>query len=239
MSKCDISLGSTPFETNIRLKTIFLILTLTVLTSCNFQPKMEGEISMEQVLDNIQTLRNAGFFEVYESMSDLEVYDTIYADRKRRYSEIFEKQYDPGMNLDAIQLAKCDRTKLLFIDLEADVAMDNNVYIEVINAFAILSNKKFEPTDIKEQWTSKTGPVEVSFKSNDSLIKFKPEYQNDWLHESVFKICQEELGRKNIRITDCLSDDGYGYGQAIAIMRLSEKEQKTLENKLNWKFAQD
>ncbi len=230
---------STPFETNIRLKTIFLILGLTILASCNLQPKKEGKISKEQVLENIQTLRNAGFFEVYESMSDLEVYDTIYADRKKRYSEIFEKQYDPGMDLDAIQLAEYDRTKLLFIDLEADVAMDNNIYVEVIKAFRILSNNKFEPTDIKEQWTSETGPIEVSFKSDGSLIKFEPEYQDDWLHESVFKICQEELERKSIRITDCLSDDGYGYGQAIAIMRLSEKEQKILENKLNWKFTQD
>jgi len=201
------------------------------------QTKKESKISKEQVLENIQTLRNAGFFEVYESMSDLEVYDTIYADRKKRYSEIFEKQYDPGMDLDAIKLAECDKTKLLFIDLEADVAMDNNVYIQVIKAFGILSNKKFDPTGIKEQWTSETGPIDVSFKSNDSLIKFKPEYQDDWLHESVFKVCLAELERNSIRITDCLSDDGYGYGQAIAIMRLTEKEQKILENKLSWKFT--
>ena len=197
------------------------------------------KISKEEVVDNIEILRSAGFFENYKKMTDLEVFDTIHSLRKKRYSEIFEKPYDPRMDLDAIQLAGYDRTKLLFIDLEADVAMDNNIYVEVIKAFGILSNNQFEPTEIEEKWKSETGPIEVSFKSDSSFIKFKPEYQDDWLHESVFKICQEELERKNIRIADCLSDDGYGYGQAIAIMRLTEKEQKVLEKKLNWKFTSE
>ena len=208
-------------------------------TSCNSKSKDELRITKETVLSNIGILRNAGFFEVYKSMSDMEVYDTIYSIRKKRYSEIFEKPYNPRMDLDAIQLAEYDKTKLLFLDLESDVGMDNDIYIEVIKAFRTLSNEKFQPIEIKEKWKSETGPIEVSFKYDGSEIRFEPKYQDDWLHESVFQLCERELKRKNIRITYCLSDDGYGYGQAIAIMRLTEEEQKILENKLNWKFTSE
>jgi hypothetical protein len=197
------------------------------------------KITQEQVLENIKILRTAGFFENYENLTDLEVYDKIYAVRKKEYSEIFERPYDPGMELDAISLAETDNKKLLFLDLEADVGKDNEVYIAVIKAFSQLSNNKFQPTEIKEEWESETGPIIVSFYSNGMQIVFEPNYENDWLHESVFKICEKELRKENIRISDCLSDDGYGYGQAIAIMRLTKEEQKILENRLKWKFTSE
>ncbi|QSS96626.1 hypothetical protein [Psychroflexus sp. ALD_RP9] len=89
---------------------------------------------------------------------------------------------------------------------------------------------------MKEVWESNGGPIKVSFVSDNQLTEFEPEYNNDWLYESVFNICQKKIADKNVRLVYCLDNDGYGYGQAIAIMRLTESEQKVLENELNWKF---
>lgn len=219
------------------MKNIFLILGIIILISCNPKSREEVKITKAQVVKNIAILREAGFFEKHNGLTDLEVYYEIYESRKQEYLEIFEKSYDPGMELTPINLALSDINKVLFIDLEADVGKGNDVYISVIKAFSKLSNGKFNPNEIRENWEKETGPIKVSFKSNDSLIVFEPEYNDDWIHESVFSICERELEKRDIRITDCLSDDGYGYGQAIAIMRLTKNEQNVLEKKLNWQFS--
>ncbi len=221
------------------MRIIVLILGLTIMISCNSQSNNHVKIKKKEVLENIGILKTAGFFENYNSLSVSQIYDTIYSLRKREYSEIFKRPYDPGMELDAINLAVSDSTKVLFLDLEADVGKDNEVYIYVIKAFSQLSNNYFKPTEIKEYWESETGPIKVSFKSKGLLIEFEPEYEDDWLHGSVFNICEKEMKKDGIRIVDCLSDDGNGYGQAIALMRLSKEEQKVLESKLNWKFTSE
>ena len=46
----------------------------------------------------------------------------------------------------------------------------------------------------------------------------------------------EKVADKKVRLVYCLGKDGYSYGQAIAIMRLTESEQEILENGLKWKF---
>ncbi len=197
------------------------------------------EITKEQVVKNIGILKEAGFFQNYDGLSDLKIYNKIYELRKEYYSEIFERPYEPNMKLDAIQIAQTDKTKCLFLDLEADVGKGNNVYEWVVKAYSDLSNGVFNPVDIQEKWESFEGPIEISFKVNDSLISFKPEYEDDWLHESVFKVCGKELEKRKIRTVDFLSDDGEGFGQVIAMMRLTMDEQNILENKLNWKFTSE
>lgn len=216
------------------MKLTILIVGLIIMTSCHSQLDDKTKTTKEKVIKNIKILRTAGFFEYYKDLTDLKVYDTIYAIRKEQYSEIFKEPYDPGMNLDATSLAKTDSTKFLFLDLEADVGKDNNVYIEVIKAFSQLSNYEFQPKEITEEWESETGPIKVSFLSNGEKIVFEPEYEYDWLHESVFQVCESELEKENIRIVDIS-----GSGQSIGVMRITKEEQKILEDKFNWKLIAD
>ena len=204
--------------------------------SCNFYMNKEREIPKEEVLKSIEALKKAGFFKNYNNLSAEKTFDTIYELRKKEYSEIFESDYDPKMNLEPIEIAEYDKSKLLFLDLETDVFNGNEVYKFVINRFSELSDGKFKPTELKEVWESNSGPIKVSFVSDNQLTEFEPEYNNDWLHESVFNICRKKIADKNVRLVYCLDNDGYGYGQAIAIMRLTEFEQKVLETELNWKF---
>jgi hypothetical protein len=196
----------------------------------------EREIPKEEVLKSIEVLKKAGFFKNYKNLSAEKIFDTIYELRRKEYSEIFESDYDPKMNLEPIEIAEYDKSKLLFLDLEADVFNGNEVYKFVINRFSELSDGKFKPTELKEVWESNDGPIKVSFVSDNQLTEFEPEYNNDWIHESVFNICRKKIAEKNVRLVYCLDNDGYGYGQVIAIMRLTESEQKVLETELNWKF---
>ena len=204
--------------------------------SCNFYPNNERIIPKEEVVKNIGLLKKAGFFNDCKKLSAEETYNSIYKLRKKEYKEIFESDYDPEMNLEPIMIAEYDKNKLLFLDLEADVFNGNNVYKFVINRFSELSDGKFNPIELTETWESNDGPIKVSFISDNELTEFEPEYNNDWLHESVFTICKKKLAEKEVPLVYCLGNDGFGYGQAIAIMRLTKSEQKILENGLNWKF---
>ena len=225
----------------MKLNKIFAILGVILFFSCNPIQKKEVTIKKAQVLDNIAILREAGFFEKYKELTDLEVYDEIYESRKKRiskYTTDLGNSTDPGMELYPIKLAQEDFTKALHIDAEADVMIGNERYVWTINAFSKLSNGKFKPKEIQENWQTEIGPIRVTFESEDSIIVFEPEYKDDWLHESVFLICEQELKKRNIRIVRCLSEGGdEGYGHNIVIMRLTEAEQNILEKKLHWKFS--
>ena len=220
---------------NLNTKILAFQLILVII-SCNYYPNGQRIIPKEEVVYNIGLLKKAGFFKQWKNLSSEVTYDSLYELRKQEYKEIFDSDYDPGMNLEPIEIAEYDETKLLFLDLEADVFNGNDVYKLVINRFSEISDGKFNPTELNEIWESNGGPIKVSFISDNEITEFEPEYNSDWLHESVFEICRKKVADKKVRLVYCLGKDGYGYGQAIAIMRLTESEQEILENELKWKF---
>lgn len=55
-------------------------------------------------------------------------------------------------------------------------------------------------------------------QTDGSLVPFNPKYEDDWLHESVFKICNNQLANRKIRMVDFLYDDTQKFGQVIAMM---------------------
>ena len=189
------------------------------------------------MIEDIGILRSAGFFGHYKDLSDDGVYEALIAKKKKRYEEIFQGDYEPDLNFSNFELAQMDGTKVLFLDLEADVLNGNEVYVDVIKAFSELSDHQFQPTEIREVWQSDEGPIEVSFRSRGSLVTFNPQYIDDWLDESVFKACEKELKDLGIRVVLCIGDSEGEFGQEIAIVRVTEAEQKILEEKLSWEFA--
>jgi len=71
------------------------------------------KITKSEVVKNIGILKEAGFFKKYGGITDSEIYEGIYEYRKKKYSEIFEKPYDPGMEIDIITLAQTDNSKVI------------------------------------------------------------------------------------------------------------------------------
>lgn len=220
----------------------YISLFFILFAACtNYKPKENStveKISKEKVIKNISILRESGFFEDFNKLNDSEVYDKLHSLRKIEYSKIFEEEYDPGMELDEFELCCLDSKKVLYLDLEADVCKENNVYIDVIEEYATLTKKIFNPKNITETWNSENGPIEVTFELDNKKIEFKPKYNDDWLDSIVFEICNKEIGKKNIRLVDCLGDSENGFGQDIAIMRLTKEEQKILEKNFKWKFRE-
>ncbi|MET0944827.1 MAG: hypothetical protein ABWY22_05435, partial [Flavobacterium sp.] len=133
------------------------ILVFLIFISCNDQRKntkmnVEKKISKEKVIENIAVLRKCGFYEEFQNLTDTEVYNKLHSKRIKEYSEIFEKPYDPGMNIDEFDLAYLDKQKMIYMDLESDVGAGNKVYKDVIKMFSLLSKGTFNPENIVEKW---------------------------------------------------------------------------------------
>ena len=189
--------------------------------------------------DNIDIIRQAGFFKEYEHLSNEELLDALYEIEKKRYSELFGYAYNPTRDENLYSILGLDN-KFIDIDLEADVCSGNEVYIWVLNAFAKASNGKFAPTDITEVWESEEGPITVSFTSNGKHIVFAPEYANDWLDQRVFEIIENEMkNADNEKFYICLGPENEWFGQNIIHIRLTHDEKQLLRNKLRWSFPDD
>ncbi|MFH7001030.1 hypothetical protein [Flavobacterium bizetiae] len=222
------------------MKKIVIILLLTFI-SCNNprkenNMKIEKKISKEKVVQDISILRKCGFFEKFHDLTNQEVFDKLHLKRIKKYSEIFGKPYDPGMNIDEFELACLDDHKTFYMDLEADVCQENKVYENVINSFSLLSKGKFNPENIDEKWQTNFGPIKVQFKLNKEIVTFEPKYSDDWLDPKIFEICINKIKTNNLRIVECLGDSKYGYGQCISFMRLTKNEQKILEKEYHYMF---
>lgn len=226
----------------MKLKKIFPILGLFILVSCIPKSKKginkfqeETRFSKSEVVENIGLLREVGFFEEYSELANSELYDIIKEDRRKRFSKYVNlakyPYLEPDMDLSIEELVKENYNRVFYTDLEADVIKGNKVYVRVIESISQLSNGKFTPREIQENWETESGPIEVSFKSDDSLIVFEPEYNDDWLDPSIFYVCRKEIEKRDVRIVECLFGDG------VTVMRLTEEEQSIIENELNWKFS--
>lgn len=214
------------------MKVLFVGIFIILISHCNLDTNRNSEdiIPKTEVLKNINILRQAGFFKEHENKTDTEVYDEIYKFRKELFSKYTGRIFDPGMNISLQGIAECDEKKMIVYDLEADVSKYNKVYVRVIEEFSKLSKETFNPHSINENWKSDKGPIEVSFISEDTLIKFNPDYNDDWLDDIVFDVCLNELIKRNIRVANL---DTYEF----AIMQLSEEEQRILETKFDWEFS--
>lgn len=76
----------------------------------------------------------------------------MYIIRIYEYFKIFEKKYDSGMELDEFDLVCFDKSKMVYLDLEFDVCVENNVYVDVIKMFLNLLNGFFNFRNIMEKW---------------------------------------------------------------------------------------
>lgn len=187
--------------------------------------------------ENLETLRQAGFFKNFESLTDAELLETLRKRRKEEYSEMFGYDYTPADFSDLTELLLQDDTKFLDIDLEADVLNGNNVYVSVLQDFAKASNGHFNPIEVKEVWSSDEGPIEVSFLSNGEKIVFEPEYLDDWIDGQVFDVINVEMKKVcNETFMFCSGPKDEWFGQNVIHIRLTENEKQLLKEKLNWNF---
>ena len=190
------------------------------------------------MIENLAILRQAGFFKDFKSLTDAALIDVLEKRREERYSTAFGYEYQPGHFSHLLQLLAEDNTKIIDIDLEADVLNGNDVYVSILETFAKASNGYFNPTNIKEIWNADEGPIKVTFLSNGHQITFEPEYMDDWIDGRIFNVINQEMKRvSNEVFFACSGPNDEWLGQNIIHIRLTDDEKQLLREKLGWNFS--
>ena len=216
---------------------IIILAGILISSSCPSFAQVK-EPGIDSVKQTIIVLRKHGFFEKYSTLSNDQVFDTLHQQRIAEFSKMFERYYDPGMELETFQILMLDRKKVVYGDGEAGVGKGNNAYVSLLQAFSAASGGLFNPKNIIEKWETGEGPIQVSFINQDEKIMFEPDYTNDWLSEKVFEVINQQMiknGKEKFYLF--LEKDGLGLGQYFLYIRMTELQKKGLEKTFGWKFS--
>lgn len=189
---------------------------------------------------NLDTLRQAGFFKEYTHLNNDELLEMIHQRRRQSSSQLLGYEYEPERSKDDHSIAIEDTRKMLYMDLEADVCMENNSYTELLKICNDVSGMDDTITDIKEHWESPTGPIYISYKINGEERSFAPIYADDWIDQNFLEHVLSEIAA----VTQdafylCLGPNEEWFGQDVNYIRLKPHERKILEERLHWKFFDD
>jgi CubicO group peptidase (beta-lactamase class C family) len=187
---------------------------------------------------NLDALRQAGFFKDHSHLSNDELLEMIHQQRKQLYSQMFGYEYEPEKLKDDHSLAVRDTTKMLSLDTEADVGIENNKYVELLLLCNTVSGTDTNIiTDIEELWESPAGPIHVTYKINGATRSYEPEYADDWID---IKFLEHVLGEISAVTQEpfqlCLGPNEEWIGQDVNYIRLKPQERKVLEEGLHWRF---
>ena len=129
----------------------------------------------------VAALRDAGLFADRATLTDAELARDVDASIEERWSGSLQ----PDDPLRDLAIAEQDHARVLWIDLEADVAEANDVYVGLIGDLAAISVGDFSPVDVVESWDSDTGPIRVEFSTESGPQVLEPAYLEDWIDPMI------------------------------------------------------
>lgn len=130
----------------------------------------------EPIADRVAALRRIGPFADRATISD----EALAAEIEAAIDKAWGDQIAADDPLLELFVAEQDATRVWWRDLEADVAMDNDVYRSTLEEWAAMSVGAFSPTSVDEAWESDAGPVKIRFQMGGANHELTPEYLEDW-----------------------------------------------------------
>lgn len=188
-----------------------------------FQGSSEGAAVSDQPgtpEDTICFYQQLGFFSGREA-----------AEIVQRFSEDHGHPPDPGNPWDDVFLLAYAEGETWASDPEADVCAENEVYLEVLPAWARISQGAFTPMGFTEHWESESGPITLSFQLDGQSRSISPSYQDDWLDLEIL-LKMNALIVPSGRQFECAVD-----GNFALVMCLTPEQKATLRQQRRFPFA--
>lgn len=166
----------------------------------------------------------------------------LFADRTEMSDEALAGEVDAGIEelwgtdltaddpLRDLAVAEQDRDRVLWIDLEADVVAENEVYVQTLADLAAISAGAFRPADVAETWAGETGPIAVTFELDGEPRTLRPAYIDDWIDPMIL-----------VAVNELIADSGRrfelykAFDQTAVVMALTDAEREALESR-GWCF---
>jgi len=220
------------------MRVLIIILTLSVLITC--KPERTDSVR-DRFMESVIKLRKVGLFEAYKNLTHEQLTDSLIKTAEKNHEfggfNDFKDVYDPLNNERKFDLhvAELDKERVWWYDLEADVCKENLIYSETIKDFGKLSAGYLKPKEIKEEWKSDTGPIEISFWDGDTLRTFRPEYNDDWYDTKFFDFLQTSMTRNGSPYRFYMHEET---GQDVFLIRVTDYEKRRIETEMNWTLVQ-
>jgi hypothetical protein len=183
--------------------------------------------SQEWLLRSVGLFRKRGFFRDYEGMSDRE----LAAELEETHEIELREGFDPDFELVDLELLRWDKRRVWWEDTEADVLQGNNVYVEVLQRWGMISRGAFLPSDISERWQSREGPIDISFSLRGKKESINPRYLDDYIDMEIVP-----------HINSLIADSPYRFeiyeffDQTAFVVVLDKDEKQWLQQERGWRF---
>jgi len=211
-----------------------LTITITLLTVGLFGNLFGQQKPFKTFLEEkVKALRDGGLFQEYSEFDIRQLTQKIIDLETEWNGEFFEEEFPQDDQLRTfINLAKWDKQRVWFNDLEADVCEENKVYKTVISDFGEMTDL-LRPVNIVEKWKTKTGPVEIIFENKGQKFNLTPKYNDDWLDmEPLLETFNKIISPSGQRFEILENTD-----QQLLVIRLSIKEKERLTKDFKIKFV--
>lgn len=171
--------------------------------------------------------RDLGFMPEHEGKPDAEVLADVKALLDRNWGDQLQTADAHSLEL---FLTEAMPSRIWWRDTEADVAMGNRVYEEVLAEWSRISVGAFKPHDIVETWEGEEGPLTVAFTLDGQPIELHPKVSDDWLDLAIIDSINPLIAASGRRFVVFIPD------QTAVIMCVTPEERARLERKRGWKF---
>jgi hypothetical protein len=180
----------------------------------------------ETTVERVAALRDIGLFADRAGVSDAELAVEV--------DERITALWGPDLPVDDpfrdLAVAEQDAARVLWIDLEADVTEDNQIYVATLDQLEAISAGAFAPVGATESWDSGTGPVTVSFDLDGARHQLQPAYLEDWIDPGILVGVNALIGDGGRRFELYRAFD-----QTAMVLALTDAERTALEDR-GWCF---
>jgi hypothetical protein len=135
----------------------------------------------ETTAERIAGLRAAGLFADRTGVTD----DALAAEVDQKLAALWGDDLAVDDPLRDVAVAEQDASRVLWIDLEADVVGGNEVYVAILEQLEAIALGAFEPTGVTETWAAEEGPITVAFDLGGSHHELRPAYLEDWIDPGI------------------------------------------------------
>jgi hypothetical protein len=177
----------------------------------------------------VKYFREVGFFQEAADLSDAALVEAV----RDQYMEIFIQPPRDRLTSDADLLCvlACDRERVWWRDLEADVGCRTKVYVQTLKEWSQISCGSFIPKNISEAWDGSNGPVHITFDHKGEAVHLRPEYLSDYIDLNLLTDINEFIEGTGIRFEVYKPFD-----QSAYVISLTPDQKRRLQRDLDWFF---
>jgi hypothetical protein len=161
-----------------------------------------------------------------------------------RHSDYLQQEREKAMNgvsfdrkddLADIWIAREDKTRVWYSDLEAGAYPESDDYVQALTEWGRISRGIFEPKEIRETWkpvNQHEYRLQISFQWNGTPHSIEFDTVDEWINLKALNAINELIRDSGTRFYVYESFDQCAY-----IVALTAKERAAIEQKRSWKFS--